>query len=227
MTDPRDRLNGPDFAELPDAIALALRFAPQGLRLSAACAFALDARMGRIISQTKEPIAAQMRLAWWRDELHKPAGQRAHGDALLHDVARYWSGYEDHLVQVIDGWEYCLSPPPMSREVLGHYASGRAAIFGALTEMAGHARHSEAAAAQGFLWALADFVPHCSHDGERALALELAQNALAACTSLPRGLRHLAILGALAARSIKRGGTPFLSQRGDALTVMRIGILGR
>ena len=46
-------------------------------------ALALDGRIGRMVLGASEPMLGQVRLAWWRDQLGKPIGDRPRGDPLL------------------------------------------------------------------------------------------------------------------------------------------------
>src|SRR3546814_12208921 len=40
-------------------------------------AFAFDRRLARIVAHAGEPLLAQMRLAWWRDNLSQPVSGRS------------------------------------------------------------------------------------------------------------------------------------------------------
>ena len=55
-------------------------------------ALALDGRIGRMVLGASEPMLGQVRLAWWRDQLGKPIGDRPRGDPLLDLIGQCWHG---------------------------------------------------------------------------------------------------------------------------------------
>ena len=75
--------------ELPPAQRLALNYASRRARPATLALLALDARLAAILSQRREPIAAQLRLAWWRETLAKPSAQWPRGEPVL-DALRGW-----------------------------------------------------------------------------------------------------------------------------------------
>ena len=80
---------------------------------------------------------------------------------------------------------------------------------------------------QAMRWACADLAVKVTHLDERALFLRLGQESAAVPARLPRSARGLAVLGALGARALKRGGRPLMEGRGAALTIARAAIIGR
>src|SRR3546814_3923807 len=90
---------------LADEQRVALAYMQGVAREMLAGAFAFDRRLGRIVSHAGETLLAQMRLAWWRDNLSKPVSGRPAGDDVLDVLGRRWQGHEGALLQQIDGWE--------------------------------------------------------------------------------------------------------------------------
>lgn len=212
-------------ADLPDGAArLALLHSPPRLRAPLAAMLALDGRFARIAGQTSEVMLGQMRLAWWRDMLKASPQDRPHGDAVLDAIGRHWTGREAALGELIDAWEVMVATEEMERADIAAFARGRAAPFAALADEQGGAGAAEAA---GMRWALADAVPRLSDADERAAFVEVALEQADDRPRLPRALKGLAVLDALALRALKRGGRPLMEGRGAAIAAMRAAILGR
>lgn len=205
---------------------LALNYAPAKHREAMAVLFALDARLSELVAKANEPLLAQLRLAWWRDELGKPADERAKGDPVLDALGQWWTGEEPALAGLVDGWEQLVGDAPLPDSALEAFAEGRAAAFAALARQTGEGAFAAQAHTAGRVWALADFATHTSDPDERAAALRLAGRALDA-PAFPRALRPLAILHGLARRSIARGGAPLIAGRRDILAALRLGMFGR
>ena len=211
---------------LPPPQRLALNYAPAAWRAATGALFALDTRLSELVAKANEPLLAQLRLAWWRDELGKPPGERAKGDPVLDAIGLWWAGEEPALAGLVDGWEQLVGDPPLPDATLEAFAEGRAEAFAALARRVGEGGAAADAEAAGRLWALADFATHTSDPEERAAALRLA-GAAAGAPRLPRALRPLAILRGLARRSIARGGAPLVAGRRDVLAALRLGMSGR
>src|SRR5690606_20839572 len=71
------------LADLRPAERLALAYAPARARTATLALMALDNRLGTIVRQMREPIAAQLRLAWWRDTLARPVPEWPQGEPVL------------------------------------------------------------------------------------------------------------------------------------------------
>lgn len=209
---------------LPPEGELALAHTAAALRAPMRIALALDQRLGRIAGQTSEVMLGQMRLAWWRDMLKASPADRPQGDAVLDAIGAHWKGREEALGEVVDAWEILVASESMEREAISAFARGRAAPFAAL---AGEGEAAARAQVAGMRWALADAAGKLSDESERARFLEVGLEDRSAGQSLPRALRGLAVLEALALRAMKRGGRPLMEGRGAALTAMRAAILGR
>lgn len=199
---------------------LALVHSPRACREALRIFLDLDARLARIVSGTSEPMLGQMRLAWWRDTLRAPVGNRPRGDAVLDRITEHWTGREEALVALVDGWENMLAET-LDEEAASGFADGRAAALAASTGERGEATRDAARR-----WALVDAAVHLPEGGERDILLELAAK-VPEPRRLPRSARGIAVLGALAARSLARGGRPLMEGRGAALTAIRTAMIGR
>lgn len=211
--------------DLPVLSRLAVAYAPASVRERTLGLLALDARCAAIVRQAREPMLAQMRLAWWREVLEKPASARPAGDPLLGMLA-HWEGEEQALSGLVDGWEVLLSGAPFGQAQAGDFVQGRVGAFAGLARLArvdGGMEHVRRAAA---CWAANDLASGLSDEQERAVALELAQRAMEGRWALPRTMRPLAVLAGLARRGIGRG------QRGpggagEMIAALRLGMFGR
>lgn len=214
-----------DALPLPQRLALA--HAPADLRPAAVAAFALDARLAKFVAQASEPLVGQLRLAWWREQLGKPPQCRPRGDAVLDGLAAQWGGSDCDLVALVDGWERMLGDPPLPQAAIDEFVSGRATMFSGLAALAGCSQSAAAAGAKGRQWALADLLAHTTGPERDAILAVWPNIAHGRDTILPRRLRHLAILGSLGCRAVRRGGGSLIAGRRDMLHIMRLGMLGR
>lgn len=206
---------------------LALNYTPRIYRGRLNSAFALDSRLAALVSGTTEPLLGKMRLAWWRDTLRAPVSARPSGDLVLDSVNIHWDSNEDHLIALIDGWEYMLVEGGLDKQSLGAFISGRIRY---LQFYAGETQSSDTIADLEIAarnWAIADVLGHLSDSSERALALKLAQSLPQAHGCLPAANRGLAVLSALGRRAIAKGGSPLMEGRGAAVAAFKAGMLRR
>ncbi len=186
----------------------------------------LDNACAHIARVAREPIMAQIRLAWWRDGLLADKVTAQH-DAPDMAALRVIEGFEQArpgLVAMVDGWEeLILGGEGSSRDMLTGYARGRGAgLFAALAPAC-----AEESVAAGQVWALWDLAGHVSDAGlaEEALNLgrDIAQATITA--ALPRMLKMMA---GPAITDVRRGrGAPPLLTPGLYARMMRYQILGR
>ena len=181
----------------------------------------LDRRLAQIVAQTSEPMLGQMRLAWWRDTLGTAVAERPTGDVVLDSLGVYWCGEETALIGLVNAWEELLTEPPLPEVSARNFASGRAAGFAVIAQMA----EQESLPKVGELWSLADAAAHFPDGEERAMLLKLAAE-YSATRRLPRSLRGVAILDDLAARAIADAGAPLMKGRGAAILAIKRGLLG-
>lgn len=191
---------------------LALSYAPTAARAMWLGLLALDTRLAQVVREAREPMLAQIRLAWWRERLAEPAAKRPAGEPLLALLGDHAAAF----APLVDGWEALLGEAPLPAGSLQAFADGRARALGGLAVLLGAA--GDPAERTGRRWALTDLAARLSHPDERAEVAAL----LAAApppADLPRAMRPLVVLHGLASRD--RNGPITL------LTAMRLGILGR
>ncbi len=209
---------------LPPEAGLALAWSGSKVRGPLTMALQLDRRLARIVARTTEPMLGQMRLAWWRDALGTPVAERPRGDAVLDGLGRHWAGRERALVELVNAWEVLVTAERLGPGEIESFAAGRGAFFVAL---AGDEAQSDLSArlnAAGRRWALADAASGVSTGAERAALVAVGLAVTRPAGRLPRELRGLAVLEALALRGLNRGGRPLMEGRGAAFAVLRVAI---
>lgn len=208
---------------LPPLQRLALAYAPGSTRQPLLALLALDTRLAGILRASREPMLAQLRFAWWREQLAAGSGPASTGDPLL-AALKGWPAARSVLSGLVDGWEAMTGDAPLPATAFLSLAEARGAAFAALADTP---RASAAALRMGRNWALADIASGLSNPQEHAAALELARAQDWRWARLPRSLRPLAVLHGLAVHRIITGTqVPQLSPAA-MLSVVRIGLLGR
>ena len=198
----------------------------------------LDARIGRIVAGTNEPMLGQMRLAWWRDVLTMQIDKRPQGDAVLDAIGAHWGGRSGELTPLIDAWEHLLGEAPLDEgdaiALLNGRRDGLLAVYGERVLPAegcnsGAAHPDPAYARAAWHWACADLAANVSDPGERAMLVQLGLDHApdGKIRTFSRSDRGLAVLGALGLRALQRGGRPLMEGRGAALAALRAAIFGR
>lgn len=211
--------------DISDEQRLALSYCAPKLRPMLVAGLALDRRLARIVATANEPMLAQMRLAWWRDTISQPVTTRPIGDVVLGALGTHWEGQEPVLISLVDGWEGMIGSEIPSREAFSSFARARAGIFEAVAGTSDFA-NSPDVAAHASLWALVDAAVNNGQREERDILEELAR-AVVMTGRVHREMRGVAVLSALARRSLDHGLRPLLEGRGAALTAMKAGLSGR
>jgi len=214
-----------DVSGLSPPVRLALAYAPARSREAMAAVFALDARLGKLGAKASEPVITQIKLAWWRDQFGGPVESWARGEPVLERLAGCGVPGEK-LIGLVDGWEILLIAANLDAEVAQGFAQGRASACAAVTLAVGEGDRTEAAMEIGRLWALAELAPHLSQEDANLAASPSMAPRSGAPAALPRALRPLAVLDALARRSLQRRA-PMLDGPGALALAMRVGIFGR
>lgn len=167
-----------------------------------------------MVRTAREPILAQLKLAWWRDRFGADPATWPKGEPLL---ARFRS-WQDRsgLSALVDGWEALLEDEPHSPLVSESFAHGRAAAMSALALQIGESAAEAADTARR--WALA----------ERAVAGVPPGAAFSegSRARLPRAMRPLAVVAGLYLRAARRGDAEVLSGPGALLAAIRLGMTG-
>lgn len=208
---------------LPTAYRLALSYASAAMRERLVGLLALDARLAGIVRHSREPMLAQLRLAWWREQLS--CGEKYEGgkDPLLGLLAA-WNEDRGVLAGLADGWEGMIGDAPLPLPVFEQLAEARAAAVSRLAR-AGH--DAEVALRMARNWALADIAGRLSHEEERKAVRELALRQDWRGAACPAGLKALAMLHHLARRNLAAGRPADTLDAPGAAAMVRIGLLGR
>lgn len=211
------------YDDLPVHARISLAWQPAARRLALQCVYALDARMGGVVANAREPMLAQIRLAWWRDRLNEPADRRPAGEPLLTMIGEGWVGREPALVPLVDAWEALLCDTDPQDGTIAAFADGRGHALAAFAQGCGDT--GIGAALAGRRWALADLASRMGETPARDAARKLART-MPDTRRFSRSLRGLAVLDALAARALSRG-QQMTVDRSAALLAWRVGMTGR
>jgi phytoene synthase len=207
---------------LPGPQRLALAYASARSRSAALALFALDARLALILRSRREPIATQLRLAWWRDVLARSPHEWPRGEPVL-DALRGWRE-AGALAALPPAWEALLADE-LTPATIAEFVDGRGQAFAALARELGVERDADAAAA-GEIWALADLAANLSDGAERDLVVAFGRGR-GGPPRLSASLRPLAVLAGLGAAALARGGGAVLAGPAGMLLALRIGLTGR
>ena len=208
--------------ELLPLSRLVLAYAPARARPDWLTILALDARLAGVVRQAREPMLAQMRLAWWRDRFAADPATWPKGEPLLRQLAD-WGELATALAQLVDGWEALLGEGPLGEDALGAFAQGRAAALVALSRRLGCPDGTVPAV--GLRWALADLALHLGNATERDCAVQILATAPTG-GRVPKAMRPLAVLAGLSERAVKRGAGDALDGPRSLLAAIRLGIIG-
>lgn len=205
---------------------LALAYAPARARADWLTFLLLDARLAGVVRSAREPMLAQIRLAWWRDRLGEDPSVWPQGEPLLARLRGWGEGAAD-LAPLVDGWESLLGEPPLAAESLSAFADGRAAAVAALARQQGETADARQADCHALArrWALADLALHLSDAAERATAQSLIGETPR--MRAERSLRPLAVLAGLNLRALRRGRVDPLDGPGALLAAIRLGMFSR
>jgi 15-cis-phytoene synthase len=185
----------------PDRL-LASAYANAALRPVLVALWAFDEALGRSLAATREPMLAEIRLRWWREQVESIPNDVKNADSVIAGLKAELQGRCDFaaLAEVTVGWAALLDPFPLSQAALELYATLRGGrLFGISAEAIGIAPPPTLQNA-GEGWALADFACRCSDQETATLALSMAGDRLAggAARDVPASLRPLGVLARLA-----------------------------
>lgn len=210
------------LADLPPPQRLALAYASSRSRPAILALLALDARLAAILRGRREPIAAQLRLAWWRDMLARPKVEWPAGEPVLEALGAWEQ--PAGLAALAGGWEALLTKD-LAPAAIAEFVEGRAQAFASLARELG-AYPPEDAAEAARTWALADLAANISDGAERQLVVDYGRR-LTLPPRLSSSLRPLAVLAGLGVAALADGGRPLLAGPKSAITALRIGMTGR
>lgn len=182
--------------EFPPFQALVVATMSEADRSLGRVAFRLDRECAQIARAAKDPLMAQIRLAWWRDGIGASELSSTHRTPDM-EALRSAPGFKaarSGLIAIVDGWEELMLADSEQEwaEMLPRYAQGRGG--GLFAALGGGIVESRA----GAVWALWDLAGHVS---EQRLAAPVLAAGLSACgevdrrhfASLPRALKMLAL----------------------------------
>ncbi len=207
---------------LPLPQRLALSYAPASARAATLALLALDTRLASVVLGGGEPMLTQIKLAWWRDRLGEPCEKWPKGEPLLATLSEAM-GDCFGLGALVDGWEGLLAEQPGLQE-WEEFAAGRVALWAGLARRLGNDVTGVARPARA--WALADLALGMPPGEERTAIVSAAHAEKASKVRLPRALRPLAVLEALALRALAGKREALLDGPGAMLLAMRVGISG-
>ena len=209
---------------LPLIERLSLAYAPGRARLPTLALFALDTRLAGLLRNSREPMLAQLRLAWWRENLDASGDEWPAGEPLL-AALQSWKGEHKALIPLVDGWEALTGQAPLAAEALETMVAGRGDAFAALAQALGRPQEAEAARQLGRRWALADLAMRLSNAKERETVLAMRSREGPA-PRVSRALRPLLVLQALAERRLAKGNEAAVQSPIALLKALRLGLLG-
>lgn len=166
--------------------------------MSWAALLTLDHRLSRAAAGDREPLLAQLKLAWWRDRMRSPASHWPQGEPLLAALAPF-DLERAALEALVDAWEGLIGEEA-GLVGMDRLADARAGVVVALARMAGCATDRAAVEILARRWTM--------RDGPQPKAVRL-----------PRALRPLVILANLP-RSSNAGPKALLR-------IVRLGLFGR
>lgn len=193
--------------ELLPEQTLALAYGRRHLREPYSLLLQLDRSLARSMPREGPPIAGQVRLAWWREQIESPM-KAAAANPLLERIGGLIADRSiarKDVAGLVDAWEILLAHTDLSGGSLRDFARTRGAgvyrLAAAISGVAADDRLDRA----GMLWALADFARHCTDRklADRALALALEHRG--APRMLPSALRPFALLSHFAESDAVRG----------------------
>ncbi|WP_336986437.1 squalene/phytoene synthase family protein [Altererythrobacter aquiaggeris] len=208
---------------LPHEQRLALTYAPREARTYCHTLMQFDARLADIVRTIREPILAQMRLAWWRDRLRDTPENWPVGEPLLAEL-KSWGKTARKLEAVVDGWELLIGEDQLTADDVTSFATSRGAGWAALAAVIGE--DPDAAATAGADWALVDLACNLSSPEEQDTVAQILRERMMRAVALPRSLRSLAVLHTLALRAAHKN-RGLLDGPGAMGLAMRVGIFGR
>jgi 15-cis-phytoene synthase len=199
MTDPENDLTPPQM--------LALAYARGDSRDFLALLLRYDRRLGAIIANGKEPLIGQMRLAWWRDVIARPAASRPLGEPLvaaltaLEQAQGGGTAAAASMLLITDAWGGLLANEQWTTAVLAdHLAARSAAIFGGYAAAkAGTGLRDGDVVTAGRYWAACSLPEYCQTAAQHD-AVTSHVTGMQPWYRLPATLRPLTILAFAAAR---------------------------
>ena len=117
--------------ELAPPARLAIAYAPSDVRSAFALLLQIDNRFAEILRNAREPMIAQIKMAWWREAFASAADARPKGEPLLQALNEAGDRIPLCALEALaSAWEQLLGSEKFSQEAIDLHAELRAeAIF--------------------------------------------------------------------------------------------------
>jgi phytoene synthase len=119
-------------SQLPPPANLAVAYTPVAFRPAFALLLQLDMRFADIVRKAREPMIAQIKLAWWRDAFAAEPALRPKGEPLLQVLGACGNVIlPSALEDLVSAWELMLGEGEWAaQDIEAHAALRSRAIFG-------------------------------------------------------------------------------------------------
>ena len=126
-------------SQLPPPANLAVAYTPVAFRPAFTLLLQLDMRFADIVRKAREPMIAQIKLAWWRDAFAAEPALRPKGEPLLQALGAYGDVISSLALQdLVSAWELLLGEDEWAaQDVEAHAALRGRTIFGSYAAWAG------------------------------------------------------------------------------------------
>jgi len=117
--------------ELAPPARLAIAYAPSDVRSAFALLLQIDNRFAELLRNAREPMIAQIKMAWWREAFASAAEARPKGEPLLQALNEAGDRIPLRALEALaSAWEQLLGSEKFSQEAIDVHAELRAeAIF--------------------------------------------------------------------------------------------------
>jgi 15-cis-phytoene synthase len=119
-------------SQLPPPANLAVAYTPVAFRPSFTLLLQLDVRFADIVQKAREPMIAQIKLAWWRDAFAAEPALRPKGEPLLQALGACGDVISPSALEdLVSAWELLLGEDEWTAQDIAKHAALRGgAIFG-------------------------------------------------------------------------------------------------
>ena len=126
-------------SQLTPPANLAVAYTPVAFRPAFSLLLQLDVRFADIVRKAREPMIAQIKLAWWRDAFATEPALRPKGEPLLQALGACGDVIAPSMLQdLVSAWELMLGEGERAaQDVETHAALRGRAIFGSYAAWAG------------------------------------------------------------------------------------------
>ena len=128
-------------SQLPPPANLAVAYTPIEFRPALTLLLQLDARLADIVRNAREPMIAQIKLAWWRDAFAAEPALRPKGEPLLQALGACGDVFPPSALEdLVSAWELLLGEGEWAaQDVEKHAALRGRALFGSYAVWIGQA----------------------------------------------------------------------------------------